>query len=94
MAEPVSTIGASNPTLPPRLTVTVLAISEVYILCALIMLLLLEMDCRIRLMPCPILSFTRYLTYRYVSKIPKNGRTRYKRLKLLIEITFITSIWL
>jgi len=51
IAEPVSTIGASNPTLPPKLTVMVLAISEVYMLWAFIILLLFDIDCKMRLIP-------------------------------------------
>lgn len=56
MADPVSTIGASSPTEPPKPTVNVLEIRDEYMLCGLILPLSFEMAYKIRLTPWLILS--------------------------------------
>ena len=82
MAEPVEAMGASRPTLPPKATVSVEAMSEVY-------MFLDGSRERLRLMasntegnPWPMSPFTTYLTYNTVSKIPTSGNTSISRLPL------------
>ena len=76
MAEPVEAIGASRPTLPPKATVSVEAISEVY------MFLAGSLE-RLRLMasstpgrPWPISPLTIYFTKSTVSRMPTRGRKK------------------
>ena len=57
MAEPVSTMGASAPTDPPKPMVIELAISELYILWGFRRLLRCEMECRIFVTPWLMSSF-------------------------------------
>ena len=54
MAEPVSTIGASSPTEPPKPTVNVLATIDEYMLCLRSFPSLLKMDFSTMDTPCPI----------------------------------------
>ena len=62
MAEPVSTIGASAPTEPPKPMVMPDATTDDQQLCPLRRLLLLLMAYKMRVMPWLMLSFTIYRT--------------------------------
>ena len=62
IADPVSTIGASAPTLPPKPMVMADAITELQQLCPFRRLCLRLMAYNIRVMPWLILSRTMYLT--------------------------------
>ena len=58
MAEPVSTIGASAPTEPPKPIVMAEAITEDQVLCAFILERFDEIAYKILVMPCDMLSLT------------------------------------
>lgn len=62
MAEPVSTIGASAPTDPPKPMVMAEVITDVQQLCAFSLDLLVAMAYNTRVIPCDILSRTTYHT--------------------------------
>ena len=80
IAEPVSTIGASAPTLPPHPMVMAEAITELQQLWALSLFFLLLMAYRMRVIPWLMLSLTMYLTNSDVRKIPITGYMRYSQL--------------
>lgn len=78
IADPVSTMGASNPTDPPNPTVNELATMEEYILWLLNLPLLLEIDFKTILTPWLILSLMILDTKNMVNNMPINGKARYK----------------
>ena len=82
MAEPVSTIGASAPTDPPKPMVSADATSDVQQLWAFSFDCLVEMAYSTRVMPWEMLSLTTYLMKSMVSQMPTTGKTRYSQLKL------------
>ena len=73
MAAPVYTIGASAPTEPPNPIVRELVAMEDHILCGLILDSFLDMASSTLVTPCPILSFTMYLTIKNERSIPIPG---------------------
>ena len=73
MAEPVSTIGASAPTDPPKPIVIADATMEVHVLCAFSLERFVEIAYNTRVIPCEIWSRTTYLTNKLVSQIPITG---------------------
>ncbi len=76
MELPVSTIGASSPTEPPKATVKVLPTIEEYMLCLSIRPFFFEMEYKILLTPCPISALKTYLASSTVMVIPITGKKR------------------
>ena len=76
IAEPVNTIGASNPTEPPKPTVSELATIDEYTLCPLNLPLLLEIDLSTMLTPWLMLSRMILETKKMVSNIPISGNAK------------------
>ena len=80
MADPVSTIGASAPTDPPKPMVMADAMTDVQQLWRFSLDRFDEMAYRMRVIPCDMLSLTTYLTNSEVRKMPMTGNPKYHQL--------------
>ena len=80
MAEPVSTIGASAPTDPPKPMVMELAIKLDHVLCRLMCPSLREMAYRIFVTPWLMSSLTNLRMNKPVRAMPITGYTKYRKL--------------
>ena len=94
MAEPVSTIGASAPTDPPKPMVRAEATIDVQQLCAFSLDCLVEMAYSTRVIPWEMLSRTTYLINMVVRKMPMAGNTRKSPLAELETKSSVSRCWI
>ena len=94
MAAPVSTIGASAPTEPPKPMVSPEPTTEDHMLCGLIIDLRWEIAYSIFVIPCEISSRTMYLTNSAARVMPMNGVMRYHHVFVPAIRWFSTNHWM